>query len=109
MTGSHGVVRGRLEGPAAAPASGEVVRRLAAVRSLVVEEILSGVLPEPVEYVQEQDEWVALLAGRARLEAEGETHELGPGDWLLLPAGVPHTLLETEPGSAWLAVHLHDG
>jgi cupin 2 domain-containing protein len=107
MTGSHGVVRGRLAGPAGAPAAGEVVRRLAAVRNLVVEEILSGALPAPVEYVQEQDEWVALLAGQARLEVAGETHELGPGDWLLLPAGVPHTLLETEPGSAWLAVHLH--
>ena len=106
MTGSHGVVRGRLAGPAGAPASGEVVRRLVAVRNLVVEEILSGALPAPVEYVQEQDEWVALLAGRARLEVEGEAHELGPGDWLLLPAGVPHTLLETEPGTAWLAVHL---
>jgi cupin 2 domain-containing protein len=109
MSGPHGVVRGRLVGPAGAPADGEVVRRLAVVRNLVVEEILSGTLPAPVEYVQEQDEWVALLAGRARLEVAGETHELGPGDWLLLPAGVPHTLLETEHGAAWLAVHLHRG
>jgi cupin 2 domain-containing protein len=109
MTGSHEVVRGRLAGPAAAPLSGEVVRRLVAVRELVVEEILSGRLEAPVEYVQEQDEWVALLAGNARLEVDGETHELGPGDWLFLPAGVPHTLLETQPGTAWLAVHLPSG
>jgi cupin 2 domain-containing protein len=107
VEGSQGVVRGRLLGPDAAPESGEVVHRLAAVRNLVVEEILGGRLDAPVAYEQEQDEWVALLAGGARLAVEGETLELAPGDWVLLPAGLPHTLLEAEPGTAWLAVHLH--
>ncbi len=30
--------------------------------------------------------------------------ELGPGDWVLLPAGTPHRLVETEPGTKWLTV-----
>jgi cupin 2 domain-containing protein len=107
MEDASAPLRGRLEGRAAAPASGEVVRRLLAVRNLVVEEILSGRLDRPVDYVQDEDEWVALLEGRARLEVEGRTLELGPGDWLFLPSGLRHTLLETEPGTTWLAVHLH--
>jgi hypothetical protein len=28
------------------------------------------------------------------------------GDWLLLAEGVPHRVVEVDPG-AWLAVHLH--
>jgi cupin 2 domain-containing protein len=107
MEDASALLRGRLEGPAAAPATGELVRRLVGVRNLVVEEILSGRLDGPVEYVQDQDEWVALLAGRARLEVEGEMLELAPGDWVFLPSGLRHTLVETGPGTSWLAVHLH--
>ena len=37
----------------------------------------------------------------------GEAVELGPGDWVLLPAGVRHTVERKEQGTSWLAVHLH--
>lgn len=71
-----------------------------------IEQILSGVLTQPLAYDQDHDEWVVVLAGRARLLVENEELELRGGDWLLLPAGCPHTVLETEPGTSWLAVHL---
>ena len=32
-----------------------------------------------------------------------------PGDWTFLPAGVPHSVIETEAGTNWLAVHLSAG
>jgi mannose-6-phosphate isomerase-like protein (cupin superfamily) len=103
---ADGLVRGTLAAPGAGPASGEEVRALVAARGLVVEQILSGRLEAPVEYAQREDEWVVLLAGRAVLATGGETIELGPGDWLYLPSGLPHTLVETEPGSSWLAVRI---
>jgi quercetin dioxygenase-like cupin family protein len=53
-----------------------------------------------------EDEWVLVLEGRARLRVEESELELRAGEWLLLPAGCPHTVLETEPGTNWLAVHL---
>ena len=57
-----------------------------------------------MDYRQDEDEWVVLLAGRARLRV-GETElELAAGDWLFLPAGLEHRLESTEPGSNWLAV-----
>ena len=77
------------------------------LRNLVVEQILSGRTERGQAYVQDQDEWVVLLAGAAVLEVEGEPVALAAGDWLFLPSGVAHIVLETEPGSSWLAVHLH--
>jgi cupin 2 domain-containing protein len=98
--------RGRLEPAASAPAEGERVVPLAHFPTLTVEQILSGALPEPVSFDQDFDEWVVLLEGRARMLVDGEEVELEPGEWLLLPAGCPHTVVETQPGSSWLALLL---
>lgn len=98
--------RGRLLEPWSAPRTGERVDELTRIRNLVVEQILSGELKRPVDYVQEQDELVVVLAGDAALDVAGERLELAAGDWVLLPAGTPHRLLRTAPGTSWLAVHL---
>ena len=97
---------GQLRDGASAPHSGEHVERLLEVRGVVVEQILSGSLEAPVDYRQEHDEWVVLLAGRASLVVDGENVELNAGDWLFLPARVEHTLVATAPGSSWLAIHV---
>lgn len=101
---SSGYSQGRLEPPSAAPAVGERVETLAALPSLTVEQILSGRLDQPVSFLQDHNEWVVLLQGGARMLVDGTELELGPGEWLLLPAGCPHTVLETRPGTSWLAV-----
>ena len=102
---SGGWLRGRLGEPAEAPATGERVDRLVAAGDVVIEQIRSGALEAPVDYREEQDELVVLLAGRAGLVVDGEPVELAPGDWLFLPAGLRHRLVETEPGTNWLAVY----
>jgi cupin 2 domain-containing protein len=102
---AEGVARGRLHDPATGPRVGERAARLVAAERFRVEHILSGSLPAPVDYLQHEDEWVVLLTGTARLEVEGETIELTPGDWLFLPAGTAHRLLETAAGASWLAVY----
>jgi mannose-6-phosphate isomerase-like protein (cupin superfamily) len=101
-----GFRRGRLEDPAGAPATGERFLELASLPSATIEQILSGRLAEPVVFEQSHDEWVVLLAGGAKMLVDGEELELEAGDWLLIPAGCPHTVLETRPESSWLAVHL---
>lgn len=101
--------RGRLEAAASAPEEGERVVQLARFPTLTVEQILGGALPEPVSFDQDFDEWVVLLEGRARMLVDGEEVELEPGEWLLLPAGCPHTVVETEPGTSWLALLLTGG
>lgn len=97
-------VHGRLAPADDAPAVGERTEPLAAGRGFAVEQILSGRLVAPQEYEQDHDEWVVVLAGAAVLEVGGVAHDVGVGDWWLLPAGVRHRLLRTEPGTSWLTV-----
>lgn len=99
-------VTGHLSPPQAVPATGERFVELLALRGVVVEEILSSDSPADTRYVQEQDEWVLLLDGRAELEVDGVTVTLQGGDHLLLPAGTPHRVLATAQGTRWLAVHI---
>ena len=110
----EGWTHGRLLDAAASPSSGERFETLATFGRVVVEQILSAATDpaaEPVAYDQEQDEWVVVLTGAATLEITGRDGptvvELGPGDWLLLPAHTPHRVLATAAATTWLAVHLH--
>lgn len=57
----------------------------------------------------ENDEWVILLSGAARIlfERENSARELKPGDYLYIPAHCRHRVEWTAPGqkSVWLAAH----
>lgn len=58
-------------------------------------------------YDQDEDEFVVLVSGAARLVVEGEQErQLGPGDWAYLPARARHRVEWTDPTTPtiWLAV-----
>lgn len=61
-------------------------------------------------YDQTDDEWVALLAGSAKLRCEDEAaaRDLQPGDWVFIAAGRRHRIEQTDAAtpSVWLAVHV---
>ena len=61
-------------------------------------------------YDQDAPEWVLVVAGRARLlfDDEGSPRELGPGDYVLIPAHRRHRVTWTDPAAPtiWLAIHL---
>ena len=99
-----GVSGGRLDAAASGPSVGERTRVLVATPGFTVEQILSGRLEAPVDDDQDHDEWVVVLEGGAVLEIDGVEHAMTPGDWLLLPARVPHRVLSTQIGTRWLAV-----
>ena len=96
---------GRLRPPDEAPDRGELIEQVAAIGGVAIEHILSGRLDSAQDYNQGHDEWVLVLSGRALVEVEGEPKVLVGGNWLFLPAGVPHRLVETDPGTSWLALH----
>jgi cupin 2 domain-containing protein len=98
------VVRGRLLAPTDAPSAGERNEKIARIGGVVVEQILSGALPAPLFYDQDHDEWVMVLHGGAALEVGGERLDLEAGDWVLLRAHEKHRLIETLPGTSWLAL-----
>ncbi len=66
--------------------------------------------PEGEWYDQDGDEWVVVLRGAAAVLIEGETkpRELGPGNYLHLPAHCRHrvTFTSADEPTIWLAVHI---
>ncbi len=89
----------------------EVIDTLVQAPGIRIERIVSTgqVTPAGQWYDSERDEWVALLAGAARLRFESEPRErtLAAGDWLRIPAHARHRVEWTDPGrpTVWLAVH----
>ncbi|MGR8929659.1 MAG: cupin domain-containing protein [Gammaproteobacteria bacterium] len=76
-----------------------------------IERILSKGHRSPEEgwYDQEQNEWVMLLQGQARLcFADQEPLDMTAGDYLFLPAHCKHRVDSTtcDPVCIWLAIHL---
>ena len=89
----------------------EVFESLLERPGLKLERIVSWgqTTPEGEWYDQDQDEWVMVLAGAARLEIEGEGEkDLAPGDALMLPAHCRHRVSWTDPlrPTIWLALHV---
>lgn len=89
------------------PAQGERFDTLLQHRSLHIERIVSAADVSSQICVQTQDEWVLLVRGEAVLDVAGQSHTLGAGDHVFLPAGTPHRVVRTSQGAMWLAVHLH--
>jgi cupin 2 domain-containing protein len=100
------VRRGRLRPPEDAPEFGEVVESVVELSGIGVEQILSGELAGPVDYRQDHDEWVVVLAGGAELEVAGSPVSLSTGEWVVLPRGVPHRLVSTRAETSWLALRV---
>ena len=47
---------------------------------------------------------VQVLSGRLRFTVDGEDVDLGPGSWLHMAAGTPHSLIATEPTTMLLTL-----
>jgi len=89
----------------------EIFETLLEQPGIRLERIISqGQVTPPGEwYDQEQDEWVMVLSGEARLLIEGEhEQDMGPGDAVFLPAHRRHRVTWTDPAqpTIWLALHI---
>ena len=105
------MLRGSLYDLRPLPTTSETVDILLDRPGARVERIVSTGQATPAGewYDQPDDEWVALLSGRATLRLEGGALlELAAGDWLLIPARLRHRVEATsaDPPCVWLAVHL---
>ncbi len=86
----------------------EVFETLIKTKDITLERIISKghVTPEGEWYDQEQDEWVTILSGWARLSfAGGEEVLLKKGEHLHIPAHQRHRVAETAGETIWLALH----
>lgn len=88
----------------------EITESLLARQGIRIERIVSKGHASPAGfwYDQPEDEWVLLLAGRAGLQFEDEAgiRELGPGDYVHIPARRRHRVAwtDTEALTVWLAI-----
>jgi cupin 2 domain-containing protein len=95
----------------AAQAAQEEIDTLAQKAGTRIERIVSTgqASPPGFWYDQAWTEWVVVLTGKAalRLESEPEPRQLGPGDWLEIPAHARHRVdwTDAEAPTVWLAVH----
>lgn len=101
--------RGNLFGPYASAGDGERIDVLLRAGGVVLERIRSDghVTPPGSWYDQERDEWVVLVSGSAAIRFEdGGLLEMGPGDWVMIPAHARHRVERTSSPAVWLALHL---
>jgi cupin 2 domain-containing protein len=88
----------------------ELFETLVKTDAIHIERIISKGHTTPKEgwYDQDQNEWVLVLKGAARLAFEdGREVSMGPGDSLEIPAHVKHKVVWTDPEeeTVWVAVH----
>lgn len=88
------------------PRHGETFTTLLEHKNIRINRIVSSKDIEQVEYIQEEDEWVVVLEGKATLLLGSEEKTLCKGNTLFIPAQTPHQVLKTQEGTLWLAVHI---
>ena len=106
------ITGGDLFADLAEAASGERFESLLKRPGVSIVRIVSNgqATPDGEWYDQDGDEWVVVLRGGAGVLIDGEAapRELGPGEFLFLPAHCRHRVAWTssdEP-TVWLAVHI---
>lgn len=86
----------------------EIVEILLETSDFRMERIVSHGHSSPTDfwYDQEQDEWVLLIKGAARLRFEDRVLEMKPGDYINIPAHTKHRVDWTHPDepTIWLVV-----
>jgi cupin 2 domain-containing protein len=86
----------------------EIMTELLSMQNVRIERIVSFGQISPAEfwYDQPENEWVLLMEGSAQIRLAGKLVDLQAGDYLNIPAGMPHRVEKTaENGrTVWLAV-----
>ena len=89
----------------------EIFETLIETQGLKLERIVSlGQVTSSGEWLsQDKNEWVILLKGRAKFLFEDDViaMEMGPGDYVHIPADCKHRVEWTDPEqkTVWLALH----
>ena len=90
----------------------ELIQVIAGNRNVRIERIVSHghASPNGFWYDQDENEWVIVLKGAARLRIGDQTVELNPGDFVTIPAHKKHRVEWTTPDepTIWLAVFFGD-
>lgn len=87
------------------PKIGEDFATLFENKKIRIVRIVSSNTIENKQYIQNEDEFVIVLEGEAKLTIDNEIKYLNKGEYLFIPAKTPHEVLKTISGTLWLAVY----
>ena len=80
-------------------------------KNIVIERIISygQITPESQPYEQNQDEWVLLVQGMAKLKINTQIIHMTQGSYYFIPRHTPHWVTYTSktPPTIWLAIHIY--
>lgn len=78
-------------------------------KNISIKRIISPSEFKSEEFIQDEDEWVLVLQGSAKLKVEDKVIELKRGDSFFIKSKTPHQVITTskEPLCIWLAVHIY--
>jgi len=88
------------------PQKGETFTPLLEHKNIKINRIISSSSIEPKEYIQDEDEWIVVLEGKATLLIRNKEVTLLKGDTFFISANTPHKILKVENGTVWLTVHI---
>ena len=88
------------------PQTGETFTTLLEHKNIKINRIVSSDDLDETEYIQEEDEWLVVLEGKATLLLKDEKKTLIKGESLFIPSKTPHRVLSTQSGTVWLTVHI---
>ena len=87
------------------PKIGEDFTTLFENKKIKIVRIVSSETIENKQYIQDEDEFVIVLEGNAKLKIDGCTKCISKGEYIYIPAKTPHEVIETKNDTLWLAVH----
>ncbi len=86
----------------------EMIEIICRSQTIRIERIVSQghISPADFWYDQNENEWIIILRGRAKIEFANKIIELEMGDYLEIPAHIKHRVCWTDPcqKTIWLAV-----
>ena len=90
----------------ASPKTGEILTTILEHKNIKINRIVSSDIIELNTYKQDEDEWLLILEGGARLLIGEEEKVLHKGDTLFIASKTVHKVLETKKDTIWLTVHI---
>jgi len=83
----------------------EIFQTLLTKDNIKIKKIISNSLKTEQQFCSENNEFVVLLKGCAKIEINNEIKKLKSGDYLFIPKNTPHTLIKTKKIAIWLAIY----
>jgi len=76
-------------------------------KNVKIVRIISSNYIEQKVYIQDEDEWVVVLEGKATILINSEPKILNKGDTLFIPSRTPHEIINVTDGTLWMAIHIY--